>query len=131
MDSKVLYGNFGIFSPDGIFMFYTNTRKLTFFIKNDLIEQFAEKSFKLKFIPKGLGYNAPENRITGPGCDVARENICVVTGQTSDLNKHHIVPRFFRKYMPDRYKNNFQLVVLIDEKIHHNYTTIEHKFYDV
>jgi len=125
------YGNVGVYSSDDEFMFYTNQRKLNFYIKNNLIEKVSDTHYKLTFEPKGKGYSDKDSAI-GKFCNIPRINQCVVTGETdlTKITKHHIVPSCFRKHFPIEKKNNFQLVVQILNKEHTRYTEIEQQFYN-
>lgn len=126
-NSQKLYGNIAVYSPDDVFMFYANDRKMVFYIKNDLVEKIGEKAYRLKFVPKGLGNSAGRGEKIG----YPRENRCVVTGNIENLTKHHIVPRFFRVFLPEKFKSNFQTVVMVGRKEHNAYTREEVQFYDV
>ena len=122
-----LYGNIGVYSPDGIFMFHANKRKLNFYIKTNLVEKIGDKKYQLTFVPGGVG-----NGNKGETFAIPRENRCVVTGITDYqvLTRHHIVPLVFRKHFPLEEKRNFQWVVFIEDKHHRDYTVEEHKFYN-
>jgi hypothetical protein len=125
-----LYGNIAVYSPDMDFMFYCNQRKLNFYIKNNLIKEIGEDKFQLTFKPSGLGHSDTDS-LCGFGIKSKRENMCVVTGKTNNLTKHHIVPTFFRKHLPTKYKCSYLLVVLIEANEHRRYTIEEQKFYNV
>lgn len=127
VSEKSGYGNIAVYSPDDILMFYTNTGKLRFYIKNDLIEKIEENKYRLKFTPNGLGY------AKNLDCLIPRENRCVVSGDKDlrKLSRHHIVPTFFRKHFPIEFKSSFQTIVLLRRDIHSRYTIEEQKFYDV
>ncbi len=131
IQEKNLYGNIEIYSPNMVFMFYCNQRKLDFYVRKDLAKQIGEKKFQLTFEPKGLGYANLEDGYTQIGHPTIRENRCVVTGVTHDLTRHHIVPSQFRKHLPDKYKCSFLLVVLVNAREHRRYTIAEQKFYNV
>ena len=120
-----LYGNITVLSPDGIPMFHSNQRKLNFYIKNGLIDQLDNVTYRLNFQPKGLGHNGNINELP------IRKNQCVITGSEINLTRHHIVPRFFRKLNPERYASNFKLIVLVNRHSHDDYTIEEMKYLDV
>lgn len=127
MKQKNAYGSIKFYSPEGIFMFYSNGGRFNFYMKNNLIEKY-EDGYKLKFEPKGLGNaDAPDRK----NFCFSRENKCVISGNTNlaHLNRHHIVPTIFRKWMPEKYKSfNHKFIVMVDEKLHSRYGKFEIKF---
>jgi hypothetical protein len=130
LTERNLYGNIEIYSPNMVFMFYCNQRKLDFYLKKELVKKIGDKKYQLTFVPNGLGYSDRDGLNLGDK-PPKRDNRCVVTGQRTNLTKHHIVPSLFRKHLPEKYKYSFVLVVLINAKEHRKYTIEEQKFYNV
>lgn len=124
LNPKNLYGNITVLSPDNIFMFRANEKKLEFYVKNNLAERINDVTYRLTFVPKGLGHG--DETLSPP-----RKNICVVSGTSEELTRHHIVPRFFRRLLPERYKHSYKLIVLVNRLSHNDYTIEEVKFLDV
>lgn len=122
------YGNIPIYSPDGILMFNTNDRKVNFYKRHNLIEEF-NSGFKLLFKPSGLGLH---DRSAGHLLSFPRKNRCVISGEEDVLllTRHHIVPVLFRKWMPEHIKSaNYQFIVFVRKDLHHKYTKYEHEYY--
>lgn len=109
---KKPYGNYKVYHPMGHLMFYCHKKKFNWYLKRDLAEVMGgeEKSIQLNFEPKGLGED--------PKFLTKRENICVVTGESEDLTKHHVIPTQYRQYFPFKYKakNSGDVVVITREK---------------
>jgi len=127
--SKSPYDNIECYHPDGSLMCYLSSRQADWYIKKQLGTFFKDenedktegnKKLKLNFIPNGKG--EPEVLLR------ERKNICVVSGKSDMLTKHHVIPYQYRKCFPSMYKNrNHFDLVLLQDKIHHKYE----KFADV
>lgn len=115
------YDNWKIFHLDGTLMCFCSKKKAYWYIKKDLAELQSEFEIKLKFTPKG--YGDPLEILIG------RKNICVITGQTTGLTKHHVVPTQYRQHFDNIYKdkNSCDLVVLC-RKEHDKYEDIANEF---
>ena len=115
------YDNFKIFHPDGTLMCFCSKKKASWYLKNGLAVKESESHIRLTFTPKG--YGDPEQILVG------RKNCCVVTGDTINLTKHHVVPTQFRQHFDTSYKdkNSCDLVVLNREK-HDEYEDIANGF---
>lgn len=129
MKLRDAYGNTPIYSPEGVLMFHTGGRKLEFYLRNNLLFDYSN-GYKLTFIPKGLGHNSigRDSLLLTP-----RINQCVISGEKDLklLNRHHIVPVIFRKWMPTEIKsNNHRFVVFTREDLHSQYTIAEQKYYN-
>jgi hypothetical protein len=63
---------------------------------------------RLKFEPAGRGHEGDLYYLSD------KENKCVVCGAEEEINKHHIIPRLYRKHMPEEYKdrNSHDVVIL-------------------
>lgn len=118
--NKTLYGNYKVYHPKGHLMFYCDKKKYNWYLSRDLafVLPDEEKSIKLTFEPKGDG-EMPQFLTS------QRENICVVTGTSDYLTKHHVIPTQYRQYFPEVYKskNSNDVVAMCDEE-HQKYERI-------
>lgn len=89
-----LYGNWRLHAPDGELLALIDMRRSNWYLKKNLAIQINEKTIRLLFEPKGRG-----NQI------IYKDNLCVVCGATENLNKHHVIPQVYRKYMPNKIKS--------------------------
>jgi len=113
-------GNYLVLHPDGTKMFYCNKKKAIWFIERELAEWVVDKTLKLTFIPKGKGFDDDDEFGLTP-----RIFRCVVCGVDEEIQRHHIVPYCYRKFMDKIYKSkNYHDVVLICKFHHYMY---EHK----
>lgn len=112
--------NWEVYHPEGKHMYTTSKRKIDWYINKGLGVIIGEKKLQLLFMPKGDGFQADE--IFGL---TARVNQCVVCGTPENLQRHHVVPYHYRKFMPIDYKSrNHHDVVLICRKHHEEYEMI-------
>lgn len=111
---RKLYGNYEIYHPDGFLMCFCNIKRFNWYLNKNLAIKINDKQIKLLFEPNGPG---DPMVILEP-----RQDICVVSGLTDNLSKHHVVPYQYRKLFPLRYKNkNSTDVVLLERQIHNEY----------
>jgi len=115
---KPIYESFSMIHLDGTFMCHINGKRANWYVEKGLAEWIDEKTFQLKFEPKGKGkkdllfYNQK------------LENRCVVCGNDhqDELNKHHVVPSVFRSRFPIQYKeSNHHDVLVTCLDCHENY----------
>lgn len=119
-----LSDNWDVHHPNGSHMYTTSKRKVDWYLQRDLAVIIAPHKVQLTFTPKGEGFK--EHEIFGK---LPRINRCVVCGEEHNLQRHHVVPYHYRKFMPLRYKSrNHHDVVLICRKHHEEYEQIA-KFY--
>lgn len=119
-----LSDNWDVHHPDGYHMYTTSGRKVDWYLKRELAVIFEPNKIRLTFVPKGRGFS--EHEVFGK---LPRINRCVVCGETQNLQRHHIVPYHYRKFMPLRYKSrNHHDVALICRAHHEEYEQIA-KFY--
>jgi hypothetical protein len=115
-----LSDNWDVHHPNGNHMYTTSKRKVDWYLERELAEIFAPNKVKLLFTPKGEGFK--EHEIFGK---LPRINRCVVCGEEHNLQRHHVVPYHYRKFMPLKYKSrNHHDVVLICRKHHEEYEQI-------
>lgn len=116
------YGNYRVYHPEGGLMFFCDLKKYNWYLSRNLAHVVGDKSIKLNFTPKGYGED-DEFLIEG------RKNICVVSGSSEGLTKHHVVPTQYRRYFPNRYKsNNSNDVVVLTREIHNEYELTADKY---
>ena len=119
-----LSDNWDVHHPNGLHMYTTCKRKVDWYLGRDLAIIIAPKKIQLTFTPKGEGFK--EHEVFGKS---PRVNKCVVCGEEKGLQRHHVVPYHYRKFMPLIYKSrNHHDVVLICRKHHEEYEQIA-KFY--
>lgn len=97
--TKRLYDNFKIYHPDDTFMCFCSKKKATWYTSRNLAVWKSENEIKLTFEPNG--YGDPTEILSS-----SRENICVISGRTDNLTKHHIVPTQYRKHFHRVFKDN-------------------------
>jgi hypothetical protein len=108
-----IYDNYRIFHPDGTLLSFCSHKKANWYVKKQL-GILKDKDVHLTFKPNG--YGDPEEILIG------RENKCVVSGDTENLTKHHVIPYMFRKHFPLQYKDkNSCDIVLLTREIHNQY----------
>jgi hypothetical protein len=119
-----LSDNWDVHHPNGNHMYTTSKRKVDWYLVRELAKVIAPNKIQFTFVPKGEGFQAHE--IFGK---LPRINRCVVCGEEHNLQRHHVVPYHYRKFMPLIYKSrNHHDVVLICRKHHEEYEQIA-KFY--
>lgn len=108
------YDNFKIFHPDGTLMCFCSKKKANWYIKRNLGRQVGDDEIHLTFEPKG--YGDPQEILVG------RNNCCVVSGDLTNLTKHHVIPTQYRQCFERQFKdkNSTDLVVL-NRDIHDTY----------
>jgi len=122
----IIYGNCRVHHPDGSLMFLCIEKRAKWYLDRDLAIVLSEEplTIQLTFEPQGKGAGegkTPEEISYLLGI---KENRCVVCGneKLSELTKHHIVPREYRKYFPVSYKERASHdVVCICRKDHDVY----------
>lgn len=112
--NKLPYSNFKLFHPDGTIMCYCSKKRANWYLKRNLGELKNVNEIHLKFTPNGYG---DPLALLEP-----RKNICVVSGLSNNLSRHHVIPTQYRKYLPLKYKDkNSCDVVLLERNIHDEY----------
>lgn len=114
----ILYGNYHIVGPNGETMFHCNNQKALWYINRGLTEVVSVDPpvLKLRFIPDGPGHINDAYYIT------PKINQCVVCGSQIGLNRHHVVPSLYRKYMGMEIKSHsYHDVLLMCLECHENY----------
>jgi hypothetical protein len=120
---KLPYQNFKMLHPDGTLMCLINEKRANYYINKGLADWVENKTFRLKFEPKGRG----KANISFYEQDI--ENKCVVCGDTSNLSKHHVVPYVFRSRFPVEHKeSNHHDILVTCVECHHNYEELADEF---
>jgi len=116
--------NWKVFHPNGKHMFTTSKRKADWYLRKAGAKLIGENEIQLTKTPKGEGFH--ESEIFGL---TPRVNQCVVCGEEDNLQRHHVVPYHYRKFMPLDYKSrNHHDVVLICRKHHEQYEEIAKEY---
>jgi len=115
-----------IYHPNGKHMFTSGEKKVNWYISRNLAKIIGENKIQLTFTPNGIGFN--ENEKFGRS---ARKLICVITGKRDNLQRHHITPYSYRRFLNKKYKSrNHHDVVLINQKEHIKYEKKANEFKD-
>lgn len=117
-NTKSIYGNCCVLSPNDILMFRCNEKKAKWYLNRGLasIEKNYPLTIKLNFEPNGLG-----NHNKSYGLQPI-SNKCVNCGEIDNLTRHHVVPICYRKYFPIEIKShNFHDVLPMCVTCHENY----------
>ena len=116
--NRKIYGNYKVFSPDGVLMFRCDLKKINWYLSRNLAVRINDNDIKLTFTPNGLGSGG-----VGYGSE-ALENKCVICGSTESLTKHHVVPRCYRIHFPEEIKSHSHHDVLsVCVECHFSYET--------
>jgi len=115
--NTVHYGNYTVYSPDGLKLNTASANKVMWYLYNDLADVVSASAIRLKFIPKGDGDNGDEFYMQ------QKANECVCCGKKTGLTVHHIVPDCYRHYLPILYKdhNSHDIVLLCWKSCHKQY----------
>src|SRR5688572_30734553 len=119
--------NWKVLHPNGKHMFTTSQNRVKNYLKKNLAIIVADQVIQLTFMPEGEGF--ADDEIFGL---LPRINQCVVCAAIDELQRHHVVPYHYRKFMPVDYKSrNHHDVVLICREHHQEYEMIakEYKTY--
>ncbi len=118
--------NWKVYHPSGRHMFTCGEKKALWYVERNLATIIGKKKIKFNFTPKGNGFE--DNELFGRS---VRESQCVVSGEKTGLQRHHIVPYCYRTYFPDEFKSkNHHDVVLINFEKHSEYEQIANRFKD-
>lgn len=97
-----IYGNYLFRNVDGKDMFYIGNCRTLWYLNRNLVTIISEEPPILQFKNEtnGVGHNGDKFYLT------QKENCCVICGARKKLNRHHIVPFCFRKFLPVEQKSN-------------------------
>lgn len=124
-----LYGNCVMLSPDNHVMCRCDEKKAIWYLSRGLARLIVDDPlvFQLTFKPQNLGNHG--NTKYNFYYLASKKNRCCVCGRKKHLTKHHCVPLFYRKHLPDNIKShNSHDVFLLCVDHHHEYERIADKF---
>lgn len=119
-----IYSNHVLQAPDGAPIARIGSHRSEWYLQRGLADIVCESPYtiRLRFEPKGRGNQGDTYYLSD------KENKCVVCGKEDEINKHHVVPRVYRRQMPDRYKNRTSHdVVVLCLDCHAKYETLADK----
>jgi exonuclease 3'-5' domain-containing protein 2 len=104
-----LYGNIHFLGPDGETMFHGDAEKALWYLNRGLVEVVSQcpALLRFRFAPGGRGHAGDEYYLSG------KVNRCVVCGAVNGLNRHHVVPRVYRRHLPAVMKDHSHHDVLL------------------
>mgnify|MGYP000878855524 CR=1 FL=1 len=110
---RVPYDNYKMIHPDGTLMCFCSKKKATWYANKGLAT-LEGNNVNLSFVPNG--YGDPFVILEG------RSNICVISGETSHLTKHHVIPTQYRKHFRSKFKDkNSSDLMVLTRKTHDKY----------
>jgi hypothetical protein len=117
-----LYENCRVKNINGDVIFFCSSKRAHWYLDRNLaiIVSKDPLEIQLNFKAKGDGHLNDAFYLQH------RENICVVCGRDDNryLNRHHVVPYNFRRYLPDSIKNNdYHDILLLCLPCHETYET--------
>lgn len=119
------YGNCKVQSLQGKHIFNCDEKKCKWYLDRNLADVVQKEPLVIRFnfITNGDGHINDKFYLQ------ERDNKCVCCGSFEGLNKHHIVPRTYRKHFPDNVKNHSAYDVLpLCHKCHEAYETHANMF---
>jgi exonuclease 3'-5' domain-containing protein 2 len=116
--------NWKVYNVEGRHMFTCGEKKASWYLERGLAVVRGVGEITFTFTPNGYGYE--DNEDFGRS---VREIRCVVNGEITGLQRHHIVPYCYRAYFPVEFKSkNHHDVALINFKLHSDYEREAEKF---
>lgn len=92
--SKPIFDNIKVLNQSGELIFTCSSKKSRWYLDKNLAEQVDEKLIRLNFETKGPGNQGDPYFLS------EKANACVVCGSDKSINRHHIIPKQYRKYFP-------------------------------
>lgn len=110
-----MYHNIKMIHPNGNLMCFCDLKKANWYNKMGLgIFNIETRELHLLFEPNGEG--EPDVEL------LPKYNVCAISGLSTNLSKHHIVPYCYRRFFPKEYKSKNSLdVVALEREIHSEY----------
>lgn len=117
-----MYGNIKVLSQAGDLLFRASDKKIQWYLSKGLATKVDEETIQLTFEHAGTA-------TTGDTFTLSEKvNQCVVCGTIDNLTKHHVVPYWYRKHFPLKYKcHSSHDVLLVCRECHSWY---ERRFAD-
>lgn len=105
-----LYHNVHLQAPDGELLCTCDTKKAKWYVNKGLAVKISDDPYtvRLKFEPAGRAVGE-----VGDYYRSAKENRCVVCGETENLIRKNVVPREYRKFFPNVMKDKTSHDVLL------------------
>ena len=101
-----IYNNWQMVAPNGQLLARCSQKRAEWYLSRDLATITSDKVIQLTFTPAGDGNSEV------PFLLEEKKNICVVCGTELNLNRHHVVPYQYRKWMPQEDKGHSSYDVL-------------------
>lgn len=120
-----IYSNHTILAPDGEILCRASAKRTHWYIARGLASVVCEEPtiIQLNFEPKGRGCSNKAFYLDN------KEDRCVNCGQQEKLTRHHIVPKCFRRFFPEKTKSHdFHDVVPLCIDCHSAYEVEASKF---
>lgn len=102
-----MYGNCKVLSNDGELLFRAATKKINWYLNKGLAHRIDEDTIQLNFEHAGRSNAGDVFALS------EKINQCVVCGSPDNLTRHHVVPYWYRKNFPSRYKQHSSHDVLL------------------
>lgn len=105
---KAPYGNWEVLNRHGQLIFRCDEERASWYLNRNLASVVRDETIQLNFETNGPGNLGDEYYLA------RKEYRCVVCGCYNTLTKHHVVPKFYRRNMPEKLKsrNSFDILVL-------------------
>lgn len=105
------YDNYKVLNPAGDLICICELKKADWYLKRRLATSVGLRTIQLNFSPAGVGHRGSKLELYYLS---EKYNHCVVCGSKSQLSKHHIIPRMYKRHFPERFKshNSYDVVVL-------------------
>ena len=116
-------------SPEGFVMCRCDEKKAQWYLARGLAKFIVDDPlvFQLRFEPKSLG-NYGNTKYSNFYL-ASKKNRCCVCGKKKDLTRHHCVPHFYRKHLPESIKShNSHDVFLLCADCHSEYERVADAF---
>lgn len=111
----MIYDSCQMLDKDGKFLSWCSKERATWYTSRGLATPLSEDRIQLNFTHKGepKSYNKQRKQ---------RSELCVVCGASTQLTRHHVVPKCYRKLFPSELKSNQSHDVLaVCESCHERY----------
>ena len=112
--TKKPYDNIKVISITGDLLFYCSNSKKKWYLKKNLANEIEPNILQLNF------QHSEKFRYTDPYYREAFRNKCVCCGTEENLTIHHVVPPYFRRHLPGKYKDHMSHDLLPICREHHD-----------
>lgn len=114
----MIYGNYKVLDLNGQLLFKCSYDKFRWYLRKGLARQVSHEAdtIQLCFQHKGEGCKHDTFLLS------EKDNRCVVCGTNHKLTRHHVIPHWYRKFFPNKYKEHQSHDVLpVCEECHMRY----------